>query len=441
MDVHFDNWRFLSRPDKVIVHLLLPQTFFESHHIPFDPNLTFWSQTRFHHLDFPPTRYVKIWGKLYFSLPGLPSKACPGIAVSLVINTEENMYNPFDMTVLKILLNENIYYIKFFHMELFFAHIAPNSLKDTSIEEPFKNVDHIDAILNTTSPVTNLYKNPLGVLANLLQSRPQSSPRHHFALEDPGKVRGYEQPSLLQTDKAMPKVSYVKHQWSILNSEPTVTRVKHIFTKKSYFICSYPTMNNPQCTSVLETISVQELAHVSPTAVLDTEKAFLFKHQHRFINTLEHVCKSKNYAIEQHVPVLIQKDEETASSIKDHFTETCFVLESTVSEASAWVRATFAKYLNKPKAFWIDYIRLWEEGAHTLGKSVPELKEDVCEEKMWHLLSLNKEFIHCIRNQGCTGVLVDSNLNAWLILPGGFVIKGHYNITPEDILFVGARYG
>ncbi|AAC95558.1 orf 32 [Ateline gammaherpesvirus 3] len=441
MDVHFDNWRFWSRTDNAIIHLLLPQTFFELHNIPFQPSLIFWTQTRFHNFDLPPTPYVKTWGKQYTSFPGLSTKACPGIAVSLVVNTIKSMYNPFDMTVLKILHNENTFYIKFFHMELFADPEVPHYSEDIPKEPSFKDIDPIDAILSTTTHTTNTYQNPLGVLTSLLQRRPQSFPTHHFALEDPGQIRGYKQTSIPSANKARPSVSYVKHQWWNITTEPVIKCIQHVLTKKSYFICYYSTMSNMRYTSVLETIPIQELTHVNPTAILDSEKAFLFKHQHRFVNLLEHVCKSKNYTVKQHIPVLIHGDEDTTSSIKDHFIESCFVLESTVSEASAWVRATFAKYLNKPKRFWIDYLRLWEEGTHLLGKFLPELEENVCEERMWNILSLNKDFINCLEGQGCTCVLVDSDLNAWLILPGGFVIKGQYNLTQEDILFVGARYG
>lgn len=146
------------------------------------------------------------------------------------------------------------------------------------------------------------------------------------------------------------------------------------------------------------------------------------------------------------MPISIENKDNISSLIHDHFLEACFTLRQQTSETSAWIKAALSNKGGVPR-FWIDIFNLWETGDEILGvglfeDNLPDShKYFNSPEPPWSALLKNKIILAVATRAATACVLVHSSLQAWLLLPGGFAIKGYYTLSAQDLTYIKYRYG
>lgn len=469
MDVHINNNRFCSQKCDIIVHVFLPSIFLEDNQLPRNRNLIFSAQTRFFDNRKPPSAYIQVWGKFHndeISFRNLHTLKS-GIGVSLPLFLEDDgTYQPYNILVLRAIYigKPKVHYIYFYYLTLLeglkratqvlMETETTGTKPDTETEEnTLVNVNPLNEILQAVKEDINDNISPLGVLSNLLQYRPNNVFKHHQALEDPGGIRGQsEMPEnnqkVIQNEIQEGNVKVTLNSLTSQKKDCVTYPVYHSFSQHKFYICVYSgLLNKPlEYTSAIDNMPRQELYWINPLSVVLSETTFLEKIQHAFVDSLEQACNHQNYIIHQKLPIIIENTNNTASFIHDHFLESCFTLRQHTSETSAWIKAALS--LNGGGTnFWLDIFNLWESGDDTLGVELFEdnpqqpYKYAASPEPSWSALFRNKTILTVIRRAATACVLVHRSLQAWLLLPGGFAIKGYYTLTEDDLNHIHTRYG
>ncbi|AJG42956.1 viral DNA cleavage/packaging protein [Harp seal herpesvirus] len=472
MDVHITNWRFCTNKCNLLIHVLLPLKFLESNKIHTGENLLFHVQTRYTHT-LLPSKYLKVWGEVVdFVIPGA-DRCTSGLAISLPIHLDNNIFfNPWDVITLKIVNTKakTKHFVNFFYITLLQAHfLAIENLKTTvpdhNISEPVQSTPlttlfkaataHVSEQKDSSPASEQKDSSPLGVLASLLKPKFTAVHRHHQALEDPGDVRGSGndvQISGLPHNKDSANKYPSKRHVSIRLTVPQAknlniacTSTKHIVSQSEFFVCVYKTIS-PEDTSryksILDTAALDQIQNLSPVDALLNNDKFLESKQFECVHSLEQACWDANLEIFQKLPVLVERDTFTMEVIKDHFIEACFTLRQCISEQCAWVQAALTKHTKK-HGVWVDFIQLWNLGPHNLGVMLPQLnaQQDLnTNRELWVQLLTDPRIVSSITKSSRVCVVVLSSLDCYLLLPGGFAIKGSYSLTEEELLVIQERY-
>nr|AEL29776.1 hypothetical protein [Bovine gammaherpesvirus 4] len=456
MDVHINNWRFLSHRCDLLVHVVLPTQLLEKFNIGMFDNVVFYVKTRFHDGKMP-TPYLKVWGLFFnhsYDFPNIDS----GLALSLPIFVERDMYNPLNMVWLKVYypVSKQTKFLSFFYMQLVQGQ-REGALRVQKKDNSTKNI--LPPI--SSCPFTQIYnsileshtgiitaKNTVDVLHDMLETRPERQIKHHLALETPGKVRGTVKVEPREAAPSNPCTGeLVKLQVSFRETSKQIThiaRVKHIISGLQYYVCFYDSLISGDFftfQSVLDILPQKDLAAIDPLSIILSDRQFLQTKQDGFINSLELKCIKQGFTVHQKLPILIEKDDECVELIQDHFTEACFVIRQIINPESAWIQCAISTFHGKGGC-WMDTVKLWECGSHDLGQDISHLiKPGIGEQGMWEILLRDPKFKTVVCKSSHVCLVIKSLIEAWLILPGGFAIKGSYFIPEQDLELIAQRYG
>lgn len=472
MDVHANNWRYIGKKCDFLVHVIFPSRFLIQHLIHHDDMATFRVHTRFNAGGV--TKYQTVYGRFFSGdVRGL-NDVSSGLFLSLPLVLKDGTYNPYDVAVVRLKDGQGrIRYLKFFYLTLVegltalstegneienLKHdlAAPTAFDEAPLQNLFQAAsDNSRTVLNQPS-----LKTSVEMLCELLTPKRDAVSKHHQALEEPGDIRGLDgkitRSVNMRNVAAKPsnkpllkfKVNFIPNK----ELQPKTVRVTNVFSRAFFFICYYGRNiyeNNVQLKSVLDVVSAETLIHLDPISVPKSELEFLDVKQNSFVDTLEYECVKNNNRLSQMLPVFLEKDRSTLHLLTNHFTEACLSLRRIVSENSAWVRAAASISAKKKNdTVWIDFIALWETGEHNLGVEIsPVLKSTSSHSQGINLKALWNELLHTntllsvVKGTATACVIVDTSLTAWLLLPGGFAIKGYYLLSGEDAEFVIQRYG
>lgn len=442
------------------MHIVLPDTFLAEFCIPHDSSLLFYAQTRTVN-SLQPTPYIRVIGKFFRECESSGSKVpVSGLATSLPVFLRDDMYyDPSSLVTLKILdpNNNKKIFIDFFYITLMgqYSHACHVTSKSLDVAGKSKELEtspleKIFEDLSKTQPkLDKMRTSPLSHLSRMLHSKPVSVPKHHRALEDPGSVRGtVDCPTKTETP-AIKKLKKIKCRLNLIDvrkANITFHTSTHIITCSRFIVCEYNNLVlKPQqlYESVFNLMNEDELKHVNPLGAFITGFRFLEEVQLKCVNSLEDACCNNRMMMYQKLPLCIEKDQISLEIIKDHFVEACLVLRQLVSENSAWIKACVS--LNERRGgIWVDFLNLWENGPCNLGVDLSHLFAPGCQYKeaaFWSQLLRDPGIAETVEKTGRACLVVDTALVAWLILPGGFAIKGRYSISVEDLQIISSRYG
>ncbi|ATA58261.1 viral DNA cleavage/packaging protein [Eptesicus fuscus gammaherpesvirus] len=308
-----------------------------------------------------------------------------------------------------------------------------------------------------------------GMLGTAVPRAP-SVARHHQALENPGDVRcadGAEvgSPERPPADVSAPARIVCPVNVRTEDRRPcAIVPVTHVFSGQTYYVCFYAAFlqeNSFNLVSALDHMTSAQLGTIDPLAALLSYARFLAERQNAFVDTLERACLSGGHRVYQHLPaVIVDAGPSAPDFLGENFVEACLCLRRQFSPTAAWVR-TAADMRRRRRTmtgharhWYADVIRLWESGSAKTGVAIPAPPGDSCDNengaapvdtldpRFWLWLSERPELRAVWLNPFVAAVLVlPSALEALLILPGGFAIKGRYRLTAQDIDLVAAHYG
>lgn len=462
MDVHTQNWRMLRHMKGVVAHLVISRDLLAYYGVPWETtNLNYSFKTRNYDYRLTTVKFTRTGGEIISSVtyPGFPDRS---LATSVVIQIDEDgLFNPFNVLVVRIYDTNcgNCYFIPLLYLSLL-QNYPVNGTCDQSLDQcnkitegtPFQqlcqDVKHKGAA--TMASLQN--KSSLEVLASLLETRPKvkldSTSRHHVALETPGDIRcGLQIKSTMFTETYINKNPAPKIQLLFPHiMKFTVTKIKCPLTSCTMWVGWNTETNSLQLLplkSIFETMSDDGLAMVEPLRVIHNEQTFLYSKQEAFLNSLERNLSANNYSIRQKIPITIY-DMTDIDCIKDFFTEICHVILKAASPLCAWVKAAMVSndyQINHNCWYWTDDYPLWDTYPPVLGENLEGIELDDKMDNMWLKLLNVKAIKKQVTGNLSVSLIVNSKLEGWLVLPGGFVIKGKYELTSEELSYLRLQYG
>ncbi|AIU39557.1 DNA packaging tegument protein UL17 [Equid gammaherpesvirus 5] len=478
MDVHLSNWRLCGRLCDRLAHVVLPEAFLDRNGLWEEPGADFFVQTRFTD-SLAPSRYVRVVGG-FFGRGGDPrfalDDASPAnLALSFPLFEGENgRFNPHNLATLKMQSADGgrRVFVDFFYMSLLGAQAPAPGLEDAkesggggrrAKDESGGPLEEIAAEA-AACRASGRKSSPMSVLSGLLSVTKYVPPaaRHHRALEDPGSVRGVSiQPENKRGEggdagRARQKKRKVRcglNLASLGKDNITFESSHHLLSNTRFTLCHYPNLTSKRGAaggggrgaweSVLDGLSDRRLAEVNPLAALLLGSDFLERAQLGFVNGLVRACEAGGLRVFQKLPVCVEKERDVRGILGDHFVEACHLLARQVNESSAWIRACVAGERGQA-GLWADFLNLWESGTRALGVDLsylfsPGYPDD--ESVFWSALLGCDPVLDAIKKGARAVLVVDARLTAWLLLPGGFAIKGRYELTLEDTRITVARYG
>nr|WPM02704.1 ORF32 [Human gammaherpesvirus 8] len=454
MDAHAINERYVGPRCHRLAHVVLPRTFLLHHAIPLEPEIIFSTYTRFSRSPGTSRRLV-VCGKCV--LPGEENQLASspsGLALSLPLFSHDGNFHPFDISVLRISCpGSNLSVtVRFLYLSLVVAmgagrHNARSPTVD-GVSPPEGTVAHpLEELqrLARATPDPAPTRGPLQVLTGLLRAGSDGDrATHHMALEAPGTVRGESlDPPASQKGPARTRhrPPPVRLSFNPVNADVPATwrDATNVYSGAPYYVCVYERGDRQEDDWLPIPLSFPEEPVPPPPSLVFMDDLFINTKQCEFVDTLEAACRTQGYTLRQRVPVAIPRDAEIADAVKSHFLEACLVLRGLASEASAWIRAATSPPLGR-HACWMDVLGLWESRPHTLGL---ELRGVNCggTDGDWSEILKQPDVQKTVSGSLVACVIVTPALEAWLVLPGGFAIKGRYRASKEDLVFIRGRYG
>ncbi|UTM04261.1 DNA packaging tegument protein UL17 [Equid gammaherpesvirus 2] len=478
MDVHLGNWRLCGRRCGRLAHVVLPEAFLDRHGLAEDAGAEFFVQTRFTG-SLRPSSYVRVIGAFFGGGSGdeiarRDRRSALNLVLSLPLLADgDGRYDPHNIATLKVRSGDgrHLVFVDFFYLSLLGPQMprgpesegeggkdggAGRGDGEASRESP---LERIAAEASGPGPGSGRGRSaggrrasPLSVLSGLLDNKYTQIAKHHRALEDPGAVRGVniepdrrDHGNLAGVGKR--KVRCALNLIDLKRDDITFTSSTHLLSGTRFTLCHYPRPVAPRggapWESTLDGLSERQLRGVDPLAALILGFDFLERAQTSLVNSLARECENGGLKIFQRLPVCVEKKHDIRGVLGDHFTEACHVLARQVGESCAWVRACVSGERGHV-GLWADFLNLWEAGPSTLGVDLsylfsPGPPDD--ESAFWARLLGSDRLLDAIKTGARAVLVVDSQLAAWLLLPGGFAIKGRYSLSREDIKITVGRYG
>ncbi|AAK95456.1 BGLF1 [Macacine gammaherpesvirus 4] len=275
-----------------------------------------------------------------------------------------------------------------------------------------------------------------------------SVPKHHPALENPSNIRGAGggsgagagTPGAEVSTGARPRVplTFSKTRRAIRGSRALVHGTVHIFSPHSLYVVTYPDLSAQarlhRMTAVTHTSLTTNLAKVSILGAPEREFRFLISMALRISASLREKLAAQDWTAKQEIPVVIPTSYPSIYKKSTLLREAFFTIETRVSWESCWVKAISGSPGVPSARLWVDSHPLYEDGASAWGKVIDSGTPGGLAEAASGLVDLGTDG-HCVH------LAATSDGQVFLVLPGGFVIKGQLELAPEERGYVLARNG
>lgn len=456
MDVHSYNSRALKNNCTVLVHVGIPSTLLQ----PLvekdisELGAGLYVECRTVRTDGTCSRVLNVGNKISSDPSFTKNKSGYVVLTSVpLLFVDDKGYNGLDVAILrfKSLQTRRECDVKIFYITLI------NVLKRT--EEDGAEGDPPDVLAAGPDPLEEMIKKNSGQVPRAKEK--DDSPRaflkgllnevcgaaavgkHHPALENPGAIRAAATASSAE-GKSQPrarvnrKFSLALHRNGRLRE---VIECKHLLTQIPFFMYLYEeNVWSSRYIDIFQFLPSSEFMDISPVVVIESRERFLFRKQKEFVNSLLAGVYERRGEVTQRLPISLQGDINYMSLL---MVVACQRLIFQEHETYAWTRALLQR--NRGQGLWLEVIDLWSTAAETSGREVRFLSGVQLvsgADPDWIALIKDEVFRETVRRADLCSVLVSpGSLDAWLILPGGFVIKGKYTVTEEETLFLRRHYG
>lgn len=437
MDVYNMNSKFVRvSENKILVHMFLPDRLLSKYEICSSDKYVY-SVAVLQYGSKQVTKFRRVWGKFLHNDGTERLPPCGwGLCISgyAVIDAGPRF---FDVMYLKItnLADKCLTLLKFSMMNILPVYLdQTKDVPESAVRPPV-----FEQLKNTVMSCRTA-KTPTTFILSLLTPDDTFQHKYHPALETPGIVRGIrETRGATHNEKSQRLDKSLANRSKLIPVSKNGTWHKrvHVISGHSYYIWLpdqlelEPNLQNVllQCLTTDSTTLYDD-----PLELLSMESDFLYRIQNEFARCLEHECRINDYSISQKIPTYISM--EASNHLEVIFLEALVNLKSSKKQHPAWLMATY--FGSMVKGLWMDILTASPTGESlkTNGYYLGEYKHELTYYDILKVL----EYKNIIYND-MTLLLVSWKLSAWLILPGGFVIKGTYNLSLDDIIFVQHHYG
>lgn len=275
-----------------------------------------------------------------------------------------------------------------------------------------------------------------------------SVPKHHPALENPSNIRGASGGdggrAGVGTSGVGPgapsrvPVPFSKTRRAIRESKALVQGIAHIFSPHTLYVVTYPGLSAQvrlhRMTALTHASAAADFAQVSILGAPEREFRFLISLALRISASFREKLALQAWTVQQEIPVVIPTSYPGIYKNSDLLREAFFTIQTRVSWESCWVKAVSNAAKAPDARLWIDSHPLYEDGASAWGKVIDSSPPGGFAGAASQLVALGTDG-HCVHLAATSGG------QAFLVLPGGFVIKGRLELTPEERGYILARHG
>ncbi|AIA62068.1 orf32 [Alcelaphine gammaherpesvirus 2] len=473
MDVHTNNWRYFHHGFDVIAHLVIPEDLAEGLYVEHRPKIFPCILKVIDYQTDSASEPVRVWARSLDYLHGV-GRLTRGIALSLPLQVSNNTWHPFNVILLRFpeTAEHNACYVRFFYQTIFSGLLKADSPGAQEVAQPVRSLpireDPIANILQGRSArqlhTTEEMENDLVGSKKLIVGDSSSAFLNHRALERSPSLRGALVGGMFSGSgdgnlpESLPTPNQQTHQSPTIHFVGTrnftekslnLHPLTHCFSGKRFWLCVYGTESYKNLVSCLDTLPEDELKKIDPLSVIQKDTSFLTLKMNQFVDSLLEKSKSSDFKLHQVLGVAIKSDISNALEyVLEQFYEACFTLRCVTNENSGWIKAAVANVAQK-SGVWLDVISLWDRGVGRWGISLKLTSPLPGLDTLAHVQQLSchlEEKQHYLLESVCArdhqiGVLYSCTLDAWLLLPGGFAIKGKFTHSERDLLHLRGRYG
>lgn len=468
MDVHYVNQRALGRRCTLLAHVCLPSSILTFDGAP-DPR---WIEepgavVLTSRMDGTTTDPLRVRLKLVVPTSNDERSTFPGSFVlytSLPLLFRDNKYyNGLDVVrlYLRSRVGGEVRVLRFFYLTLVSALRGHSDGEETrprvsvnitassfspSLDIPLPELDPFRRILAelpggdaTLGPSPDPHRLPGGVS------------KHHRALEEPGDVRVGDRPPFDVSSvpgKLHPPVRRVA--WRVPPAlEPRGTaNCSHVLTGEIFRCHLYreTVWRDAEFVDLWDALPSSELTNVlrQPLGALDRIDSLLLEKQSEFLRSLD--LADRGWRIAKVLPVAITGDESLLPLLF-LLSVRALLFQEDETGTPALVRAALSSVSqDQTDRYYVDIIDLWSPslicGREVLTINVPRgsRRHDPRDFGYSGILE-NPRVALALSGQDCCCLAVSESLDAYLILPGGFLIKGKYTLSEEDLAFLRSHHG
>ncbi|AAM22130.1 viral DNA cleavage/packaging protein [Suid gammaherpesvirus 3] len=452
MDVHINNWRYKRAYCDLIIHTVIPEAIFSPYEWTSNSNVF---QVKFQTVFYQTqaaSRWVKMWARRLNDEHRIGTLS-KGVSTSFPIFLEDNIWHPFNILILKINNPDgDSTFIKFFYLTIVSGYLHASRSPDLSMEVQTQShkEDVFHDILTATRETSFRY-DPKSMLNNLLEINETCRPMYHQALENSVDLRG-RMIKVKERNKDHCKNANIVTNLptlifsNVFTEESLVSiTVLHCFTRNRIWICAYEKCKQT-LVSYLDMLSENDLNTIDPLLIVKAEADYFYRLVRSFIASVERECEHVGYNLTQNIPLFIEKSSHVLNDISAHFYEACVTITSLYNENSGLIKAALARFSHQ-EGYWLDVIGLWECRRSHWGirlnlKPEKTAAKDINIESIICRIMGHEDLVESLTTcAGFVGLLYTSSLVSWLIIPGGFAIKGYFDLSDRDMQYLVDRYG
>lgn len=467
MDVHHYNTRLLWKKCSVLVHVALPSTLLEVAGVTINNEYEEWRvSVRTEKMSGERSRIFNPVSKVSTD-PSLTKQQCGYVLITSIplLFSEENVYNGLDVISMRVACSSGgqSVHLRFFYLTFINClrkYYSTNKSNNNTTDPIDKTPDTFDLILREVADSKKESCEALaktdptlyalaGMLDRFNQSMTvhnagESQSKHHPALENPGLIRsGSVQPNQGPVSHVVTKKANV-----VVDINSWIPEIMSSANSLLYGVRFWIFLYNgwrwsPEFTDLFHTLPTSTLEQLSPLAGFEARGTFLLRKQVEFVGTLLGTIEKMGGVVNQTLPYYLTGDISSLSSIMIVACQTLILQET---ESQAWIRAGLSRSYGE-LGIWCEINDLTPAPRFKCGRDLLFIKRGECpavtgSEPDWSVVIEHSGIRDALRVQNLFCVAVDeATLAAALILPGGFLIKGHYSLSGEDILFLRRNYG
>ncbi|ADW24373.1 viral DNA cleavage/packaging protein [Cricetid gammaherpesvirus 2] len=436
MDAYAINARFFPiNGNQILIHLLLPDMFLSYYDIDSNGDYMF-SVAIYSAIDQTLTKYVPTAASFFTNngekeLPYCAWGLCTSVPV--MVDTSPRY---LDVVHFKVYdkKKHNLKIIKLSVFNAIFPLICHPRPTESS-KHVGDRFGELCASLTQTQAPSNA--SPADFIMSLIEKTRDTQHKHHTALEEPGLVRVKPENSNQLMPSHEAKIT-IKKATSLKRG--TFIRREHVMSANCYHVFVPDTSNKkyePLLSMFQESLSSPNIPQVDVSLSFVGEALFFKKITDRFLTSLQDEIQRNPQSICQEFPIHISMGA-TLDCVKYIAYRTLMLLGCFTEQCPAWFLAHRLKKTT-PRGAWADVLDMSFCGLNRgecgvfLGETstVPVTRVElfcILTKRGWFQTPLS-----------C--VVVFTDLSAWVVLPGGFAIKGRYLLEEEDIQYICTHYG